>query len=471
MTFKYNDPAGGTPSSAGSQIRIDAYERKALIEKRKDMVFSQMSNTKDMPKHMGKAIKKYHYLPILDDANINDQGIDASGATDTVEVTITITKPDVYDTGNGLVSMYAVGEGANAGAALTAARANAVDIFKNEDVFDTNYATTKTALEAADWTITEGSAVPIFGNMYGSSKDVGYVSNRLPRLTEDGGVVNGVGTTRIELESTLEKFGFHSTYTRDSMNFDTDADLLMHINREMINAAVEIYEDTLQMDLLASAGIIRFGGDATSTDTLTGEAAGTASLVTYNDLVRLAIDLDDNRTPKQTQIIKGVNKDDTRTINSGYIAYIGSELLPVLKAMKDFFNERAFIEVAKYAAGTEVLDNEVGAIDDFRFVVYREMMHWAGVGATVSNNGGYRESGGKYNAYPILVVGAESFTTIGFQSGKGGSKKFRIVHRPPGTPNHDDPYEETGYMSISWFYGTLIERPERIGLIKTVAPW
>jgi N4-gp56 family major capsid protein len=32
-------------------------------------------------KNYGKKIKKYLYLPLLDDRNINDQGIDATGAT------------------------------------------------------------------------------------------------------------------------------------------------------------------------------------------------------------------------------------------------------------------------------------------------------------------------------------------------------------------------------------------------------
>lgn len=34
-----------------------------------------------MPKNMGKKIKRYVYVPLLDDANINDQGIDAAGVT------------------------------------------------------------------------------------------------------------------------------------------------------------------------------------------------------------------------------------------------------------------------------------------------------------------------------------------------------------------------------------------------------
>ena len=60
-------------------------------------------------KHYGRKIKKYHYLPLLDDRNVNDQGIDATGA------------------------------------------------------YISN------------------------GNLYGSSKDIGYISGKIPTLTEHGG--------------------------------------------------------------------------------------------------------------------------------------------------------------------------------------------------------------------------------------------------------------------------------------------
>ena len=38
------------------------------------------------------------------------------------------------------------------------------------------------------------------------------------------------------------------------------------------------------------------------------------------------------------------------------------------------------------------------------------------------------------------------------------------------TADRNDPYGETGFSSIKWYYGILIKRPERIGLVKTVAP-
>ncbi len=79
-TRQYNAPPA-TASSIGSQINTVYYQKKALIELVKEQYFSQLADVTAMPKNMGKKIKRYHYLPLLDDANVNDQGIDAAGAT------------------------------------------------------------------------------------------------------------------------------------------------------------------------------------------------------------------------------------------------------------------------------------------------------------------------------------------------------------------------------------------------------
>ena len=391
MPMIYNDPAGGRASSIGTQLNTSYYHKKALIEARKEQFFSQLADTTNMPKNMGKTIKLFHYLPLLDDANVNSQGLDASGA-----------------------------------------------VIAN-------------------------------GNLYGSSKDVGTITTKLPALSEAGGRVNRVGFTRVALEGSIEKFGFFDEYTQESLDFDTDEELEMHVNREMVSGANEMTEDALQIDLLNAAGVIRYGGAATAAREITGEGAN-PSVVDYNDLMRLSIDLDNNRCPKHTKIITGTRIVDTKVLPAARVMYIGSELLPTVRKMKDPFNNQAFIPVQQYAAAGDTLLGEVGSIDQFRLVVVPEMMHWAGAGANVTVNPGYRETNHKYDVYPMLVVGSEAFTTIGFQT-DGKSVKFKITHKKPGPDSADrnDPYGETGFMSIKWYYGTLITRPERIALVKTVA--
>jgi N4-gp56 family major capsid protein len=502
MSRTYNDPAGGTPSDIGSQFNDFYYQKKALIELKKEQYFQQLADVTSMPKNFGKKIKKYHYLPLLDDANINDQGLDAAGLAVNQKVSIKITMSDgtvpnipnhgrsagnaVYVTGEGVTAaaaadaaILAVNEWAEAavlggGLGLTLVGGDNdlkfTDAVNSSDGLAYALGFRFDGLEAAAG--VDALAVAESGNLYGSSKDVGTISAKLPALTENGGRVNRVGFKRIELEGTLDKFGFFDEYTQESLDFDTDSELRMHVNREMIMAANEMTEDALQIDLLNAAGIVRFGGSAISTAEISGES-GEVSTITYDDLMRLSIDLDNNRANKNTTLISGSRMTDTRVVNSARYMYIGTELIPMVKKMVDNFTNQAFISVEKYAAaGGMAATGEIGQIDQFKIIVVPEMMHWQGAGKAVTTNTGYRESGGNYDVFPMLVVGSKSFTTIGFQT-DGKTVKFKIKHAKPGSTESYavDPYGETGFMSIKWYYGTMVLRPEHIALVKCVAEW
>lgn len=408
--LNYNAPIDGQKSSidgAGSaQMNTFFWLKKALIESRKEQFFMPLSSTINMPKHYGKTIKVFEYVPLLDDRNVNDQGIDATGAT------------------------------------------------------------------IAD------------GNLYGSSKDIGTITNKLPTLTENGGRVNRVGFTRLTREGSIHKFGFFTEFTQEALDFDSDDGLKEHLSRELLNGAVQLTEAVLQRDLLAAAGTVLFAGAATSNAEVTGEVVPEvvgvspeipASVVTYQNLMRLDQILNDNRTPKQTKIIVGSRMIDTKTIPSGRVMFIGSELVPLVRGMTDLFGNEAFIPVQQYGDAGTIMNGEIGSVDAFRIIVVPEMLHWAAAGDDVVDNPGYRTSMNgvheKYDIYPMLVVGDDSFVTIGFQT-DGKTVKFSVMTKMPGreTADRNDPYGETGFSSIKWYYGILIKRPERIGLVKTVAP-
>ena len=405
--LNYNAPIDGQKSSidgSGSdQMETFFWLKKAIIDSRKEQYFMPLSSTVNMPKNFGKTIKVFQYIPLLDDRNVNDQGIDANGVT----------------------------------------IAN--------------------------------------GNLYGSSRDVGTIASKLPALTENGGRVNRVGFTRLAREGSIHKFGFFTEFTQESMDFDSDSDLMSHLSRELMSGAVQMTEAALQMDLLAAPGVVLYAGAATDVDEITGEVDTVpnpdtpASIVDYEDLMRLDQILTDNRTPTQTTIIQGSRLIDTVTLGATRILFVGSELVPLLKRMKDMFDNKAFIEIQHYGDAGTIMNGEVGSIDKFRIIQVPEMLHWAGAGAEVVDNPGYRSTtvGGTehYDVYPMLCIGEDSFVTIGFQT-DGKTVKFNVMTKMPGkdTADRNDPFGETGFSSIKWYYGILIKRPERIGVIKTVAP-
>lgn len=396
MALNYNAPIDGQKSNIdgadSDQMQSFLWLRKSIIEARKEQYFFPLASVKNMPKHHGKTIKVYEYLPLLDDRNVNDQGIDASGAT------------------------------------------------------------------------------IVNGNLYGSSKDVGTIRDGLPTLTENGGRVNRVGFKRVSLEGGIQEFGFFTEFTRDSIEFDSDDQLREHLAREMMNGAVQMQEAQIQIDLLDGAGVELFTGTATDDDEITAEGA-TPSIVTHDDLMRLDQILTKNRTPRHTQIITGSRFTDTRVVPACRVMYVGAEVSPILRKMKDSLGDRAFIEIQHYADAATQMNGEIGSVGPFRIIEVPEMLHWAGEGAAVTNNPGYRATDSKYDVFPMLVVGDDSFTALGFQN-DGKKLGVNVMTRQYGKEamDHNDPYGKKGITSMTWFYGMLVYRPERIGIIKTVAP-
>jgi N4-gp56 family major capsid protein len=399
--LNYNAPTltpGGTASDidagGGNQLETFFYLKKAIIRARLEQFFMPLASVANMPKNFGKTIKVFEYVPLLDARNVNDQGLDASGAS---------------------------------------------------------YAN---------------------GNLYGSSRDIGTITSRLPLLAEDGGRVNRVGFTRLVRTGTLVKFGFFTEFSNEALQFDSDAELMDHLATELMNGAVQLTEAVLQKDLLAAAGVLLYSGSAVSRVTCSAEGgADVAAIVNYKNFVRLDQSLTNNRTPRQTKVITGSRMIDTKTLPACRVVYVGIETAPVLKAMVDLFGNAAFIPVQRYADAGTILNGEIGSIDLFRIVQVQEMLNWAGGGAAVVTNPGYRATGANYDVFPILCVGDDSFATIGFQT-DGETLKFSVLTKMPGREmaTTSDPYGETGFSSIKWYYGILIKRAERIGIIHTVCP-
>lgn len=424
MPLNYNAPIDGVRSTIddvtvdgkkSDQMRSFMWLRKAVITAREKQFFTQLADVTAMPKHYGKTIKVYEYVPLLDDRNNNTMGLNVGGVLQS-------------------------------------------------------------------------------GNLYGSSKDIGTIQKNLPNLTENGGRVNRVGFTRIQREGAIKNYGIFTEFTKESLDFDSDDQLLEHLSRELVNGAVEISEDLVQMDLLDAAAHVLFPGSVADDEGLTGDADSNsddaATVVDYELLMRLDQILTDNRTPMNTEIITGSRFIDTRVIAACRVLYVGSEIVPLLRRMKDSFGNKVFIEVHHYAAAVQPLVGEIGSIGHFRIIMVPKMLHWNGKapsapgagdghGTIVGSDGnaGYRTTADDvtgdeyYNVYPMLVVGSKSFTAIGFQT-NGKVMNLTAMTKMPGmaTMGQQDPYGALGVSSLQWYQGTLILRPERIGMIKTVAP-
>ena len=325
----------------------------------------------------------------------------------------------------------------------------------DDNIFATNL-TKEQAYEALPPLILKQNS----GNFYGGSTDVNMIKNFIPSLGEFGGWKNRVSLTRKFIKCNIQFHGCYIPFTRETLEFDNDAELLDRSISEAFTTAQEITEALMQNDLITTAsakGTVFYSGTAmTKKDVVAG--------LSYHGLMVWKTALTKNRIPKKTKIVVGYKLTDTVTIDKGWLVYIGEELLPTLEALEDYHGEKAWTPVRQYGAATKILPGEEGSIGSFRFISVLKMQ------SSVNKFGD--------PVYPILLVGEESFATInymgnsttGSSSGRTGSKgKYRTNFVRPGGEGSKylEPYGQTGFFSLNWYHGFMALRNERLGIFWT----
>ena len=412
-------PVGGAAGNA--QLNPFYYDKQAIIEVNKKAYIGALSGTRNQPKNMGKEVKKHLMIPLLDDRNINDQGIDAAG------VVLDSTKWTAIDASGAIVGTAYADEAA----AIVAA---------------------ETGVGDGDGTVKQTS-----GNLYGSSKDIGTIGALTPVISETGGRVNRIGFTREVITGTIENYGYFYEFTKDDLDFDSDPKLYSHLYRESGKAMGEMTEKSLMIDLIGGAGIELFAGDNVSV-----AAIAATDIVDLADLRQMTKVLNANDCPMDTQIISGSRNIDTKVVANARYAYTSDDVVSHLEDMMNTVTgKHAWAYVEEYADGAKfsksnTAKGEVGKILKTRFIEHPEMV--------IEENAGVLA----IDVSPILYIGSGSFTQIGFQS-SGTKSKFNIIVKKPGmeVADRQNPYGKVGFVSSEYWYGVLIERPDHIGIIWT----
>ena len=406
--------------------------------------FSQLGDKLTQPKHYGDTIVKYHELPILDKRNINDQGIDAGGIkmlitafyayeADGIKRIITgaDTDPDAAGTNTGFTTA------AKAKAALAAWEAA------------TNGAGTNlTVLGAGQFKTGEG-------NLFGGSKDLAVQNGSFPALTEEGGMVNRVGMKRLIIEAKVAEFGFYMSFTKRSLEMDTEKGLLARYSRNIGETQGDVREAQIRNALIGQSEQNRvFAGGAANIG-----AVDETDLLTFKDLRMMDKGLKDARCPKSTKLIDGSTKYGTATVGKARYVYVGMEALPTLEDM-EHKGKNVWTAVEDYAAAGTIAMDEIGRIGPFRFIEVEEMPAYAGQGKASTSTDVY-VTDGKVDVFPILFIGSGSFATVGFQGDVA-----RVTTIMPKADAHNDVYGKKGAVSISWYFGMMYLHPEWIRQIS-----
>lgn len=298
------------------------------------------------------------------------------------------------------------------------------------------------------------------------------------KLAEGAGRGNLVNIKKVTLETSVSRYGEMIEYTDEVELFSEDA-IQVRYREELGALANQRYEDLLQLDLL-STGNVMYAGVATNLGTMGQGIVANATLddgyrVSY-DLIRKAVQkLVRNRAKKNTTIVTGSTKVDTRTIAPAYYAVIGAEIkydLENARRGEGASSEYVYIPAYKYGDASNLAEGEVGAMHEVRFIESESAMVYRGKGQTVPTGysgtlsyTGTIGSGAKFDVFPILFPTEGSFATVGLK----GEGKIKFNAQDPSKTSLDNPYGTKGFFSYNFWYGGIILKEEALLKVLVLA--
>ena len=457
LVGKFN--SGGTTSSTIDRQFTTEFVTKAVVEvpKRK-RYFSVRADRFSMPKNSGDKLSREVSYGMLDKRVLVDGGVDANTATILQDVWYVVptgskditTATAIFDTKN----YFATGSYATWALARAAAKAAAL------------------ADKGAGEEVVSGS-----GGMVNGEAAYAATGGPLMTMPEEGGIINLLTHYSKMVSANITFHGVGHKFSMRSIDLDSRKGLIARKIQYMADAVQDLKEMQVRRDLIAASGINSIICNASAnpaTDTV-GEIDG-LDVLTYTALETLEQYLLNNDVPMDTEILTGVDLVDTKTVSDAWIIYVNTEVLPTLRAMKGPGNVLVWVPKEQYAAGTELVDGEVGKIGSFRFVSVKDMEREYGAGLTVglavdagkgtdaanaATQAAAYKTNGKYDVFTALVVGDDSFTITGF-----GENNTSASYIPPKADVHNDMHAQMAGIAANWSYGMLVYRPERICSLK-----
>lgn len=185
--------------------------------------------------------------------------------------------------------------------------------------------------------------------------------------------------------------------------------------------------DALMRNAFVTGTNVFYGGAAAGRSSL----ASTAHKVDTSILRRVIRSLGRNNAAMFTEMIDATDSISTQPVRPAYWAITTPEVYFTLNTLT------GFIPVSNYSDTGPVMDAEVGAFENIRFLVSTQGYSIAGGGTTAS--GDVQSTGGLADVHTILVFGQDAVGTVPLDN-----LSFENIIHPKGTGGPADPLNQVG---------------------------
>ena len=220
----------------------------------------------------------------------------------------------------------------------------------------------------------------------------------------------------------------------------------------------ELYEDHIPDAMKKQAGqrmglvreMVRYGALKGCTNKF---YAGGSSRATVDEVAGISNfraitrSLNNNRCDTVTQILSPSPNYNTTSIEAGFLVFSHTD------TEQDIRDLPGFTPVKDYGSRKTIHPNELGSVENFRFIISPELSPIADSGAAVAGLNLKSTSGTSADVYPFIVVGEDAWGDLALR----GKDSFDVIHIPHDREDKNDPLKQRGYLGAKFYATSFIQ--------------
>lgn len=210
-----------------------------------------------------------------------------------------------------------------------------------------------------------------------------------------------------DITADVLQYGDFVTLT-DVVNYESE-DAVLTEAAQVLGEQAALTLDRLARDVITAGTTIQYADNRANRYYILA-----SSLVTANEIREAVATLAGNNAKKITRIVNPSTGYNTTPINAAYVAITGPKTVYTLKGLT------GWVPVQAYPNQGDVMDGEVGALDDVRFISTSEAKYWTAATASAAVDVHATLILGQ-NAYGITRISGEAMKNIVKPLGSAGS--------------------------------------------------
>ena len=221
---------------------------------------------------------------------------------------------------------------------------------------------------------------------------------------------------------------------------------------EVTDQAVDTYEDDVPAEMKKQCGervglvreMIRYGIIKAGTNAYYSGGTSRATVdekLTLTLLRKVSRNLQANHAKRITAILAPSPNIGTLPVEASYLVFCHTDCEADIRDMTGFKH------VSEYGSRKPIHEQEIGSVENFRFITSPELAAYAAAGAVKGTTGLYCSDDTNVDVYPVIVVGEDAWGQVALR----GGDSLDPTWIPPGQKDKSDPLGQRGFVGAKFY--------------------